>query len=70
MVAIFKTDVLDKPAAKRMVLCLKKLFPGTKINSDLDDCDNILRIESSKPIDVHKVAFSLAERGHRADELD
>ncbi|ANH82104.1 hypothetical protein A8C56_14980 [Niabella ginsenosidivorans] len=70
LIEIFKTDVPDKATARLLVRNLKSLFPHSKINFDLEDCDNILRIESSKPIDVRKVTFSLAEQGHRADVLN
>lgn len=69
-VAIFKTDVLDEPAAKRMVLCLKKLFPGTKINFDLDDCDKILRVESLEPINAAHITASMQLNGYNACLLD
>ncbi|MBO9620594.1 MAG: hypothetical protein J7539_16345 [Niabella sp.] len=69
-VAIFKTDVLDEPAAKRMVGCLKKLLPGSKINFDLEDCDKILRVESVKPVNAARITASMRLNGYKARELD
>jgi len=69
LIEVFKTDVLDKATARLLVKSLKQLFPGSKISFDLDDCDRILRIESSEPIDVRQVASSLQTEGHHAAVL-
>ncbi len=44
-IEIFKTDVKDAEDSNRVVKRLTTLFPESKINFDLDDCDRILRIE-------------------------
>ncbi|WP_018631186.1 hypothetical protein [Niabella aurantiaca] len=69
LIEVFKTNVLDKTAARALAKSLRRLFPGSKISFDLDDCDRILRIESSVPIDVRQVTFSLKTEGYRADVL-
>ncbi len=48
MVKIFKTTVTDKQESERLIEVLKTSFANAKINFDLDDCDNILRIEADK----------------------
>jgi len=54
MVEVFKTSITDPKQAKRVIRKLKKVFPDYKMNFDLEDLDNILRIEnSSKKIDSH-----------------
>ncbi len=68
-IEVFKTDVLDKATAKTLIRSLKQLFPGSKVSFDLDDCDRVLRIESSAPIDVQQVACSLQTEGHHAAVL-
>ena len=45
MVEVFKTNIIRKGDADKMVQHLKQYLPAAKINFDLDDCDNILRIE-------------------------
>jgi hypothetical protein len=46
MVEVFKTNVTDKTIADEIVQYLNAHFPKTKINFDLADCDNILRLEA------------------------
>lgn len=45
MIEIFKTNVREKQEADEIVSLLLKRNPEFKINFDLEDCDNILRIE-------------------------
>lgn len=46
MVQIFKTNVTTTKEAKLLSVILSKENPEYKINFDLDDCDNILRVEN------------------------
>ncbi|HJY64616.1 MAG TPA: hypothetical protein VJ455_10705 [Ignavibacteria bacterium] len=57
MVEVFKTNIQDKEIANNLLADLQCVFPNCKINFDLDDCDNILRIESDKiiPEEITKV---------------
>ena len=48
VVEVFKTNVRGKRMAQRINTDLAQLFPNAKINFDLDDCDKILRIESTE----------------------
>jgi len=45
MVEVFKTNIQDSQLAATIIQELEKHFPEAKINFDLNDCDNILRIE-------------------------
>lgn len=45
MVEVFKTNVERPEEAAKLVKKLSLQLPGCKINFDLTDCDNILRIE-------------------------
>jgi len=45
-VEIFKTNVLEKEEAEKIVTQMMEKFPGYKINFDLSDCDKILRVEA------------------------
>lgn len=50
MVEVFKTNI-EKAYQTNMILeRLKKLHRDYKVNFDLDDCDNILRVESKEGI--------------------
>lgn len=44
-VEVFKTNVRSRLAAVQLVNRLQLLFPASRINFDLDDCDRILRLE-------------------------
>lgn len=46
MVEVFKTNITSEHKAEETLLFLKSQFPDYKANFDLEDCDNILRIES------------------------
>lgn len=45
MVEVFKTNIVDPVTADHILYQFQKLWPAAKINLDLEDCDNILRIE-------------------------
>ncbi len=53
-VLVFKTNVFTEEESKMIVYIILDQFPTHKVNFDLDDCDNILRIEGVKisPIKV------------------
>ena len=48
MVEVFKTSVTLIEEEIFLLKKLRKKFPGYLINFDLEDCDNILRIEVAK----------------------
>lgn len=48
MVEVFKTNIEQEELAKQLTLKLSLLFPHYKINFDLHDCDNILRVEGNR----------------------
>jgi hypothetical protein len=60
MVEVFKTNIEDRELAARLRAELQALFPGTRINFDLEDCDRILRIESADCIaaEIERVVWS------------
>ncbi|MEJ6980427.1 hypothetical protein WG906_08190 [Pedobacter sp. P351] len=47
MVEVFKTDVKDLDLATLLIDQIKKTFVDYSANFDLQDCDNILRVESN-----------------------
>jgi len=48
MVIIFRTTVLTKIQARKILERLAVKYPIAKCNFDLDDCDKILRVESEE----------------------
>ncbi|MGE5943568.1 MAG: hypothetical protein ACM31G_04420 [Flavobacteriales bacterium] len=46
MVEVFKTNITKQKQSKQILEKLTKTFPKYTINFDLEDCDNILRIEN------------------------
>ena len=47
MVEVFKTNIHDGEEAIRIKKLLHALFPESKINFDLQDCDKVLRVEGT-----------------------
>ncbi len=50
MIFVFKTSVKTNRQAKKIKPHIDKLLPKAKWNFDLEDIDNILRIESEENI--------------------
>ena len=69
MIEVFKTNVKETEQAKKIVTVLLEHFPGNKINFDLHDCDNILRIEG-KTFCKEKVITLVIENGFSCDVLE
>lgn len=62
MIEIFKTNVTDNKSALHIVNQIQNKIEGAKVNFDLDDCDNILRVEHSS-IDVKMISQIISEIG-------
>jgi hypothetical protein len=69
MVEVFKTNVQEFAQAQQLVAVLRRHFPGSKINIDLDDCDKVLRVEGSN-LPVEKVMTLVTEKGFVCTVLD
>jgi len=69
MVEVFRTNVRRKRQAKTMMDILSKQFPLFRINFDLEDCDNILRVEGEN-ICPESIAGLVAESGYECDVLE
>ena len=68
MVKVFKTDIQCSKRADHILDFLTEVFPGLKINFDLEDCDNILRIEGDA-IDSDEVMDRIEIFGYLCVEL-
>jgi hypothetical protein len=69
MIEVFKTNVYAKSNSQKIIELLYEHFPGCKINFDLDDCDNILRIEGSE-FEAEKIKFIVNENGYNCEVLE
>jgi hypothetical protein len=69
MVEVFRTNVRRKRQAKTVMDILSKQFPLFRINFDLEDCDNILRVEGEN-ICPESIAELVAENGYECDVLE
>ncbi len=68
-VLVFKTSVENAEQAESLRIALNKLMTDNeKWNFDLEDCDNILRVESHS-LSIDTVQSLLNSRGHHCEEL-
>ena len=68
MVSVFKTSVKSKKAVKEISPALNQLVKSSYWNFDLQDCDNILRVESNEYI-ADRVIQILSTNGFECFEL-
>lgn len=69
MVEVFKTNVQEFAEAQNLVALLRRHFPDSKINFDLDDCDKVLRVEGND-LRIEKVMTLIMEKGFLCKVLD
>jgi len=50
MILVYKTSVNSKSKAKKLQPKLNQLLIGSVWNFDLEDCDNILRVDSESDV--------------------
>ncbi|MTI86947.1 MAG: hypothetical protein FH748_03145 [Balneolaceae bacterium] len=62
MVKVYKTDVVESSQAAQVKDELLREFPGSTISFDLEDCDNVLRIEGNA-INGDKVRSLVSSQG-------
>jgi len=68
MVEVFKTDVREANQATHIVHKLRQHIPNSYINFDLEDCDNVLRVEAEN-IPVQSVIKLLNNSGYQCEVL-
>ncbi|HYG37581.1 MAG TPA: hypothetical protein VD908_03135 [Cytophagales bacterium] len=59
MIEVFKTTVRKKRDARKVISQLKMMLPSSSINIDLQDCDKVLRIETSQQTFDERIVFEL-----------
>ncbi len=69
MVEVYKTNVEYRETAEKLEAELKKIFPGSIVNFDLDDCDKILRVESDRDI-FSEAAEIISSKGFLCKALE
>lgn len=69
-IEVFKTNITHPSVANDVIESLIKILPECRINFDLHDCDNILRIESLEILCTDKIKEHLHKIGFRAELLD
>ena len=68
-IVVFKTDVDEISSAKIILDEIRKSHPNSDSGFDLDDCDNVLRIEDFSGINRSTIEEILQNRGFHADSL-
>ena len=68
MVEVFKTNIESTSDAHNIVEMLIQLFPGSRINFDLHDCDKILRVEGNN-FSPDEVMYLLSNKGFNCEVL-
>jgi hypothetical protein len=69
MIFVFKTSVKTKMQAQQLKGHIDKILPNAKWNFDLNDCDNILRIDSEENI-ILPIIDLLNTHNHSCEELE
>jgi hypothetical protein len=69
MIEVFKTNVQEFSEAQKLVILLRRHFPDSKINFDLDDCDKVLRVEGTN-LRIEKVMTLITKKGFLCKVLD
>ena len=70
MIEVFKTDVTDAENAKLLVDRIHRQFDNYRCNFDLADCDNILRVLSTRnTVAAGEIIDFLRGHGFKAEVL-
>ncbi len=71
MIEVFKTAVDEKTEAERLIKLLHIAWSNLTVNVDLEDCDKVLRVESSTvTIDPEELISYLALHGFAIQPLE
>jgi hypothetical protein len=69
MIEVFRTDVTDIAKSRFIINMLTTHIPDGYINFDLEDCDNILRVQS-ECFCIETVILLLKNTGHYCEWLE
>ena len=68
-ILVFKTNVTSKRKVSKVQPLLTSVAAITQWNFDLEDCDNILRVEGEN-VCPESIAELVAENGYECDVLE
>lgn len=69
-IGVYKTDVENWPTAKNILSAIHREFRNYDVSFDLEDCDNVLRVESKNgPADEAAIKQILQKHGHHIERL-
>jgi len=63
-VEVFCTDVQTSESAACILSLISNAHPSYNANFDLEDCDRILRVESTGPIETEKIIAIIQTCGY------
>ncbi|QQX75973.1 MULTISPECIES: hypothetical protein [Aequorivita] len=69
IVEIFQTNISNFKDAAKITSTIQGHFPFYDTNFDLEDSDNILRIEAAEPIDASGICELLSKAGFKGTLL-
>jgi hypothetical protein len=70
MIEVFKTNITNRALSSEIINKLNEMFPGYQSNFDLEDCDNILRIDAgNENLNSETIIKLLHENGFAAETL-
>lgn len=69
-IGVYKTDVENWSTAKSILTAIRRQFRNYDVSFDLEDCDNVLRVESRNgPADETAVNKILQKYGCQMEKL-
>lgn len=69
-IGIYKTNVDNRSKARKLLDEIRRKLPESEPSIDLDDCDNVLRVEySDSEMDESKIKEILRDHGYRMEAL-
>lgn len=68
-IEIFRTNIQNKRIAGKVLSELNRRFPNCKINFDLEDCDNILRVAGAE-FKIPELVETVTELGFICEILE
>ncbi len=70
MIEVFSTNVTKKRQTEMLLRQFRNVYPDYSVNFDLEDCDNILRVENQNgQIDVDAIREIVRKFGFSAEVL-
>jgi hypothetical protein len=69
-VEVFRTTVKDQESAALILVKFQSMYPQYKVNFDLDDCDNIFRVEYYENLNIDELQTVFQQNGFSAFLLE